>query len=462
MLSSIGAALWGAPTVAALLICGLVLSRRAGFVQIRCFGLAIKTSLGRIFRRSASRGASPLEAVCTALAGTVGTGNIAGVAIALSLGGPGAVFWMWVSALVGMGIKYTEIRLAVQYRERRGAEYVGGPMYTVKNGLGKRFAPLAALFAVSGAVASFGVGNMMQVGSILTMTGGDGPVPAWAVCALLAVMVYLTCRGGAAGRGRAAAMIVPAMALLYMAGALTVILVNVNRLPEALASIFTGAFSGRAGLGAAMSVGFRRGLFSNEAGMGSSPIAHASADAPDPENQALMGIFEVFVDTILICTLTALMLLTGLPRLEVGTMAGAEACAAALAGVFGERAAGLFMTGAMGLFAFSSIVGWSLYGERCVQFLAGDRAAAAYRLLFAAAALLPAFFRFTAIVGVSDILGFFMLAANMTSLMLLTRRAGQPQGRLIHPQHQSPAHLRPASAPGGKLVEKGRKMEKNV
>ncbi len=434
ILRAVSRAVWGAPTVAALMVCGAYLSWRCGFVQIRHFKTALRLSVGRIFKRGGpGSGTSALEAVCTALAGTVGTGNIAGVAVALTMGGPGAVFWMWVSALFGMGTKYAEITLAVRYRERRGGEYVGGPMYYIKNGLGPGCRWLAVLFAIFGAAAALGVGNVMQTGSILTVTGALGLGPAPAVGAAMALTVLLTCRGGAAGRGRAAAYLVPVMAGVYVLGTLTVIGANLPRLPGALAEIFAGALTPRAAVGGvsgfgaarAMSWGFRRGMFSNEAGLGSSPIAHASADVSSPAEQGLMGIFEVFVDTAVICTLTALAVLTSGVPIRYGVPGGAEYCAAAFAAVFGERASLTFMAAAMALFAFSSIVGWSLYGERCAQFLLGDRAAAVYRLAFAAVTFLGSLAPFTGVLYVCDIMNAMMALPNIPALLLLAPEAGR-------------------------------------
>ena len=249
MLENISGLLWGTPTVAALAVCGAYIGARTGFVQVRRLGLALRTSLGRVTRGRSEGGTSPLEAVCTALAGTVGTGNIAGVAVALSMGGAGAVLWMWVSALLGMGIKYAEIYLAVKYRERRDGEYVGGPMYYIKNGLGTYFRPLAVMFAVFGALASLGLGNMLQVGSVMTLAGVGAVIPRPVIGLVMAAAVALTCRGGAKGRGRTAALMVPVMAAVYVAGCLGVIGANLERLPAAVASIFRGAMGGEAVFG---------------------------------------------------------------------------------------------------------------------------------------------------------------------------------------------------------------------
>lgn len=433
-LGKVSEALWGVPTAAALVLISLWLGFRTGFVQIRKFPDAMRMCAGDMFKKPGEGGVSPFEAVCTALAGTVGTGNIAGVVLAITLGGPGAVFWMWVSALLGMGTKYVEIYLAVKYRERRGDEYVGGPMYCVKNGLGEKYRPLAVLFCVFCAAASFGIGNMMQMGSILTLSGTRSPVSPAIWGAVMGLLVYLTCRNGASGRGRAAATVVPLMAAVYSLGALGVIFANLPRLPWALGQIFAGAFSKRAalggaagcGAGTALSYGLRRGMFSNEAGLGSSPIAHASSGQGRPERQALLGIFEVFVDTLLICTLTALMVLCSGVELRFGVPGGAEYCAQALSTVFGARLSGVFMTVSMTFFAFSSMVGWSLYGERCVGFLLPGAGERWYRLAFAAVTFISSLTTLTLAIRISDILNALMIGVNLVCLVLLVKKGAVP------------------------------------
>ncbi|MGM9521112.1 MAG: alanine/glycine:cation symporter family protein [Oscillospiraceae bacterium] len=433
-------ALWGAPMVAVLIVGGLILSCSSGFVQFKYFFLAVRTAVGGMFKRAENKkgSVSPFEAVCTALAGTIGTGNITGVIIALCLGGPGAVFWMWVSALIGMGTKYAEIVLAVKYRERCADGYAGGPMYYIKNGLGRGCGWLAAAFCMFGAVAAFGIGNMMQMGSIMSAVedAAQALFPAAVkgkglrliVGALMALLCGLTVAGGAQRRGKVASYLVPVMALFYIAGALCVIGVNINKLPQAFADIIRGAFTGRAAAGGAaggsvklaMSWGFKRGMFSNEAGLGSSPIAHASADTDSPVKQAFLGIFEVFADTIVMCTLTALMVMVSGVPVDFGTVGGAEYCTMALAGVFGRTAASVFVPMSMLLFAFSSIVGWSLYGERCAEYLLGSGAVPVYRMAFVLVTFLSSFMSFTFIIRLSDVMNALMILPNMTALILLS------------------------------------------
>lgn len=455
VLQKIQAGLWAWPTVTALILSGVWLSWNTGFIQIRKFRTAMRSSLARMLRKNEKgTGTSAFEAVCTALAGTVGTGNIAGVAIALTMGGPGALLWMWVSMAVGMGIKYCEIALAVRFREKQNGEYVGGPMFTIKNGLGERFLPLAAAFSVFGAAAALGVGNMTQMSGIVSLEAVSSPKVLPLVAVGMAAGVAATCRGGAEGRGRTAALLVPFMAGLYVLGALAVVAAHLDALPGVMAQIVRGALGwgpavgGTVGAGftRAMSWGIRRGIFSNEAGLGSSSIAHASARADDPGEYALMGIFEVFVDTGVICTLTGLMLLTSGVTLSRGVPGGAADCAAALATVFGRYAANAFMGVSMALFAFSSIVGWSLYGERCVQFLLGEGGARLYRLLFPFVTFLSAFVSLPAVIAVSDIMNALMMAPNVASLLLLT-----PQLRLLSGRDAPSASRRcpspPAQAP---------------
>ncbi len=401
------------------------MSYKCRFVQLRRFGEAIRGTLSRLGGRGGGQGTTTLESLCTALAGTVGTGNIAGVAVALTMGGPGAIFWMWVSAFLGMGLKYAEIALAVKYRESRGGEYVGGPMYTIKNALPRSFYPLAVVFSLGGAVCSFGLGNMMQTGSVLTLLPSL-PLPPAVLGAALGLLVLLSCRGGAAGRGRTASLLVPLMALLYVLSCLGVIFVNFHRLSGAVLSIFKGALGLRpvAGgtAGAALSWGLRRGLFSNEAGMGSSPIAHASACAGSPSQQGLTGIFEVFADTLVLCTLTALAVLCSGVETGPGAPEGAGLVCAALSTVYGQTASTVFLGVSMALFAFSSIVGWSLYGERCVEFLAGEGSVPVYRAAFASVTFLSCLLPFPAILELSDTAAFFMMVPNLVSLCLLAAR----------------------------------------
>ena len=335
---------WGVPAMVCIIGVGLLLSVRTGFLQIRKFPFALKTTIGRMFhKKEAADGAmTPFQAVCTALAGTVGTGNIAGVAGAIAIGGPGAVFWMWCSALLGMCTKYAEVTLAVHYRERSATgEWIGGPMYYIKNGLGKRWQWLAILYALFGTLTVFGTGNATQVNTITTAINtaltqfhlvSDAFVPTLNLiigifCAMLVAMVLL---GGIKRIGSVSEKLVPFMALFYVVLGIGVVLLNVQRLPGVLQSIFEGAFNPAAFTGGiigslfvSMQKGVSRGIFSNEAGLGTGSIAHACADTQKPVTQGMFGIFEVFADTIIICTLTALVILCSGTPVTYGVAAGA-------------------------------------------------------------------------------------------------------------------------------------------
>ena len=380
---------WGVPAMACIIGVGLLLSVRTGFLQIRKFPFALKTTIGRMFhKKEAADGAmTPFQAVCTALAGTVGTGNIAGVAGAIAIGGPGAVFWMWCSALLGMCTKYAEVTLAVHYRERSATgEWIGGPMYYIKNGLGKRWQWLAILYALFGTLTVFGTGNATQVNTITTAINtafmqfhlvSDAFVPTLNLiigifCAMLVAMVLL---GGIKRIGSVSEKLVPFMALFYVVLGIGVVLLNLERLPGVLQSIFEGAFNPAAFTGGiigslfvSMQKGVSRGIFSNEAGLGTGSIAHACADTQKPVTQGMFGIFEVFADTIIICTLTALVILCSGTPVTYGVAAGAELTISGFMTTYGSWSS-IFTAVALCCFAFSTIIGWGLYGSRFVQFL---------------------------------------------------------------------------------------------
>ena len=379
--------IWGVPAMVCIIGVGLLLSVRTGFIQIRKFPYAIKTTIGRMFRkRDASDGAmTPFQAVCTALAATVGTGNIAGVAGAIAIGGPGAVFWMWCSALLGMCTKFSEVTLAVHFRERNAnGELVGGPMYYIKNGLAKHWRWLAAIYALFGVLTVFGTGNATQVNTIITAI--DAALNQYAVVSdkamatvnlvigiVVAMLVALVLLGGVKRIGSVSEKLVPFMALTYVVLALGVVLLNLPRLPEVFTSIVAGAFNPAAFTGGAvgslflsMQKGVSRGIFSNEAGLGTGSIAHACADTKKPVKQGVFGIFEVFADTIVICTLTALVILCSGTSVNYGQAAGAELTISGFTLTYGGWAS-LFTAVALCCFAFSTIIGWGLYGSRCIE-----------------------------------------------------------------------------------------------
>ena len=381
--------IWGVPAMVCIIGVGLYLSIRTGFLQIRKFPYAIRTTIGRMFRKKdASDGAiTPFQAVCTALAATVGTGNIAGVAGALAIGGPGAVFWMWVSALLGMCTKFSEVTLAVQFRETNAdGELVGGPMYYIKNGLPKCWHWLAYLFAAFGVLTVFGTGNATQVNTITTainsaLTNYNLLKPDQIstsnliIGIVITIMIAMILLGGIKRIGQVTEKLVPFMALLYIVLALGVILLNLHVVPSVFASIIEGAFHPSAVTGGvvgslflSMKKGVSRGIFSNEAGLGTGSIAHACADTRKPVKQGMFGIFEVFTDTILICTLTALVILCSQVSIPYGQAAGAELTIQGFTATYGNWVS-IFTAVAMCCFAFSTILGWGLYGARCIEFL---------------------------------------------------------------------------------------------
>ena len=385
--------IWGVPAMVCIIGVGFYLSCRTGFLQIRKFSYAIQTTIGRMFRkRNASDGAlTPFQAVCTALAATVGTGNIAGVAGAIAIGGPGAVFWMWVSAVLGMCTKFAEVTLAVYYREtNKEGDLVGGPMYYIKNGLGKNWQFLAVLFSAFGVLTVFGTGNATQVNTITTAVNSAllscGLISEGAVKTsnliqgiIIAALVALILLGGVKRIGQVTEKLVPFMALLYIVLSVGIILFRIQALPSVIQAIFEGAFKPAAVTGGAvgslfmsMKKGVSRGIFSNEAGLGTGSIAHACADTRKPVKQGMFGIFEVFTDTIVICTLTALVILCSQVPVGYGQAAGAELTIQGFISVYGNWVS-VFTAVAMCCFAFSTILGWGLYGARCIEFLFSEK-----------------------------------------------------------------------------------------
>ena len=402
-------------------------------------------------RQQAGKGeVTPFQAVSTALAATVGTGNIAGVTGAIVVGGPGAVFWMWVTALVGMATKYAEVVLAVRYRERNEkGDWVGGPMYYIKNGLGKNWKWLGTVFCVLAALAAFGIGNMTQVntiagsvgsvftaftgtaGATFTLFGQQISVISLIVGVLVAVTVALVLFGGIKRIGSVAEKMVPVMAAIYILASLTVVVCNFEHIGSVFAMIFEGAFRPDAALGGATGIvimttiqkGVGRGVFSNEAGLGSAPMAHAATSETDPVKQGLYGIFEVFMDTIVICTLTAVVLLCGSHsgvEIAWGTSGGAELIGASFATVFGARTGSVIVAVGITLFALSTLLSWSLYGSRCCEYLLGQRAVKAYQLLFVVAVVVGATLNLKLVWDIADTLNGFMAIPNLIALLGLS------------------------------------------
>lgn len=432
--------IWGVPAMICIIGVGLYLSIGTKFIQIRKFPYAIKTTLGRIFRkREASDGAiTPFQAVCTALAATVGTGNIAGVAGAIAIGGPGAVFWMWISALLGMCTKFAEVTLAVHYREtNEDGELVGGPMYYIKNGLGKKWHWLAAAYAGFGALTVFGTGNATQVNTITTAIDSaltsygllsESFVPTFnlIVGIVIAILVGLVLLGGIKRLGRVAEKLVPFMALLYVVLALGVVFINMKSIPAIFAMIFEGAFNPGAVTGGvigtfftSMKKGVSRGIFSNEAGLGTGSIAHACADTQKPVKQGLFGIFEVFADTIVICTLTALVILCSGVSIGYGEAAGAELTISGFTSTYGDWIS-IFTAVAMCCFAFSTILGWGLYGARCVEFLFSSKYTKIFMSLYALVSIVGATMDLGLLWSIADTFNGLMAIPNLIGLLLLS------------------------------------------
>ena len=432
--------IWGVPAMVCIIGVGFYLSCRTGFLQIRKFSYAIQTTIGRMFRkRNASDGAlTPFQAVCTALAATVGTGNIAGVAGAIAIGGPGAVFWMWVSAVLGMCTKFAEVTLAVYYREtNKEGDLVGGPMYYIKNGLGKNWQFLAVLFSAFGVLTVFGTGNATQVNTITTAVNSAllscGLISEGAVKTsnliqgiIIAALVALILLGGVKRIGQVTEKLVPFMALLYIVLSVGIILFRIQALPSVIQAIFEGAFKPAAVTGGAvgslfmsMKKGVSRGIFSNEAGLGTGSIAHACADTRKPVKQGMFGIFEVFTDTIVICTLTALVILCSQVPVGYGQAAGAELTIQGFISVYGNWVS-VFAAVAMCCFAFSTILGWGLYGARCIEFLFSEKVIKPFMVAYSLVAILGATADLGLMWNIAETFNGLMAIPNLIALFLLS------------------------------------------
>lgn len=435
--------IWGVPAMICIIGVGLYLSFRTGFIQIREFPYAIKTTIGRVFRKKeASDGSmTPFQAVCTALAATVGTGNIAGVAGAIAIGGPGAVFWMWISALLGMCTKFTEVTLAVHFRERNAnGDFVGGPMYYIKNGLGKNWQFLAVLFSAFGVLTVFGTGNATQVNTITTAIDtallNYHVIPETSISTLnliigiaITILVALVLLGGVKRIGRVTEKLVPFMAVLYIILALGVVLLNIRNVPGVFRDIIYGAFNPSAVTGGvvgsffmSMKKGVSRGIFSNEAGLGTGSIAHACADTRKPVKQGLFGIFEVFADTIVICTLTALVILVSKVPVNYGDAAGAELTISGFTSTYGSWVS-IFTAVAMCCFAFSTIIGWGLYGARCMEFLFSTKTLKPFMVVYSLVAILGATVDLGLLWSIAETFNGLMSIPNLIALFLLSGTA---------------------------------------
>lgn len=432
--------IWGVPAMICIVGVGLFLSFRTKFIQIRKFPYAMKVTFGRMFKkREASDGAlTPFQAVCTALAATVGTGNVAGVAGAIAIGGPGAVFWMWMSALLGMCTKFSEVTLAVHFREKnKDGDYVGGPMYYIKNGLKKHWHWLAYLFSAFGVLTVFGTGNATQVNTITTaidsalfnyniISEDTAPTLNLIIGIVLAVLIGLILLGGVKRIGQVAEKLVPFMAVFYIILAIGVVVININHVPEVFSDIFKGAFNPASVTGGvvgsffmSMKKGVSRGIFSNEAGLGTGSIAHACADTRKPVKQGFFGIFEVFVDTIVICTLTALVILCSGVPVGYGQAAGAELTISGFTSTYGGWVS-IFTAVAMCCFAFSTIIGWGLYGTRCIEFLFNSRVNKPFMLVYSLVAIVGATLNLDLLWSVAETFNGLMIIPNLIAVFMLS------------------------------------------
>lgn len=414
---------WGLPTIILLVGTGLLLTFITGAAQVRYLGFALKEVLGKITQRGAGEGSvSPFQAVATALASTVGVGNIAGVATAIHFGGPGALFWLWVSGVLGMCTKYAEIVIALHYRERDAQGTMrGGAMYILKNGL--KMPWLGAVFALLTSLAAFGIGNMVQANSVAAALQTSFGIPVTATGVVLMLLTAAVILGGIKRIGQFTEYLVPFMALFYLAGGLTIVAMHASEIPAAIALVFDSAFNGHAAVGGfagstvalALRYGIARGLFSNEAGLGSAPIVHAAATTDHPVRQGMYGIFEVFVDTILICTTTGLViLLTGVwTDGSTGAALSAKAFETGLPGTWGH----VVVTGGLVLFAFSTVIGWSYYGETGVVYLFGTKAAMPYRIAWLVFIFLGAIGSLHLVWDVADTLNGLMAIPNLIAVL---------------------------------------------
>ncbi len=442
----LNAFVWGVPTLVLLIGTGIFLTVRLRFLQFREFGHIMKTTIGRLFEKKTSQDGAltPLQALTTALAGTVGTGNIAGVAGAIALGGPGAIFWMWIAAIFGMCTKYAEIVLSVHYRKVNDkGDFIGGPMYYIENGLGKKWRWLGILFSIFGAVAAIGTGNMTQINTIATSIGSvfksfDPAIEQadlqriYLIIGIIgAILTILVLFGGMKRIGNVTERLVPIMALIYIVTSIIVVLTHVGAIGFVFAQIFHGAFAPSSIAGGLVGVtiqqaakaGFGRGIFSNEAGLGTAPIAHAAADVEHPVHQAMYGVFEVFADTIVICTLTALaILISGCAPEFYGHSAGTDLTIMAFGTTFGSRAASLIIACCITMFAFSTLLSWSLYGARCMEFLFGTKSIPVYQAIYVLFVVVGACVQLSLVWQIADTMNALMAVPNLIAVLALSSK----------------------------------------
>ncbi len=420
--------IWGVPAMICIIGVGLLLSVRTRFIQVRKFGAAMKNTIGKIFDKTQAKDGSmsPFQAVCTALAGTV------------ALGGPGAIFWMWCSAFLGMCTKFSEVTLAIHFREKNAnGEYVGGPMYYIKNGLSKKWHFLAVLYALFGVLTVFGTGNATQVNTIVSSIHSalhnlhiiDDTVDERANLIFgifIAAFVAMVLLGGIKRIGQVSEKLVPFMATLYVILAIGVVILHINRIPAVFAMIFKSAFTPQAATGGiigsmflSMKKGVSRGIFSNEAGLGTGSIAHACADTNNAVHQGMFGIFEVFMDTIVVCTLTGLVILLGAPNIVYGQAAGAELTISGFTATYGGWVS-IFTAVAMCCFAFSTIIGWGLYGSRCIEFLGGEKLVRPFLVAYSFVSIIGATINLGLLWDIADTFNGLMAIPNLIALLVLS------------------------------------------
>lgn len=427
LVNEVNALIWGPPILVLILGTGFFLMLRLKFMPLLKIGAGFRLMWqGRQKGDDSTGEISPFQALMTCLAATVGTGNIAGVATAIFLGGPGALFWMWCTALVGMATKYCEVVLAVHYREKddRG-EFVGGPMYAIKNGLGKKWLWLGSAFALFGGFAGFGIGNMVQVNSMAAALQGSFGIPLWVTGVVTMIVVGLVILGGIKRIGKVAAALVPFMCVAYVIASLVVLIVNADKIPAAFETIFTYAFTPIAATGgfagaaviAAIRFGVARGIFSNEAGLGTAGIAQAAGTTSSPVRSGMIGMIGTFIDTIIICSMTGLAIIcSGVwTSGESGAVLSAAAFESAMPGY-----GGYILTLALVIFAFTTILGWSYYGERCWEYLVGTKAILPFRLFWVIAVPFGAISQLDFAWLVADTLNGLMALPNLLSLLLLS------------------------------------------
>ncbi len=433
VVGTLGGIVWGPYVIMPLLIgTGIVVNIGLGFIPWRKLGLGLKTMwAGRKAKEGHEGELTPWQALMASLAATVGTGNIVGVATAIYFGGPGAVFWMWVTGFLGMGTKFCEATLAVKYREKaEDGSFVGGPMYYIKNGLGPKWAWMGTLFAIFGFFACFGIGNMTQANGItanvVKMTGLDPMV----VAIILLVLTGATLLGGVQRIGAVAGSLVSIMCSIYVAGGLVILVLHIDKLPGVFGLIFGSAFTGHAATGGflgstlamAMRFGLARGLFSNEAGLGSSPMAHATAMVKHPVKQGFLGMIDPFLDTIVVCTMTAMVILVSGDWTGDRSVVSSAAVLTNMAfdHMLPGGAGGWLVTIGLALFAFSTILGWGLYGERCVTYLLGRKASKPFYIIFTLVVPVGALSELTFVWDFSDLFNGLMAIPNLIAVLLLS------------------------------------------